>query len=50
MPMPACSILDERRKRYRNKVLWFKPVRDEAARRNLLNRAKNKELFRAHLS
>ncbi|WP_233853919.1 hypothetical protein [Paraburkholderia sp. HD33-4] len=39
-------MLDERRERYRKRVLSFKPAGDEAALRNLLNGAKNNELFK----
>ncbi|MDH6152890.1 MULTISPECIES: hypothetical protein [Paraburkholderia] len=46
LPLPASYMLDERRERYRKRVLSFKPADDEAALRNLLNGAKNKELFK----
>ncbi|WP_254906002.1 hypothetical protein [Paraburkholderia youngii] len=45
LPLPASYMLDERRERYRKRVLSFKPADDDAALRNLLNGAKNKELF-----
>ncbi|MGF6741695.1 hypothetical protein [Paraburkholderia atlantica] len=46
LPLPANYMLDERRERYRKRVLSFKPADDDAALRNLLNGAKNKELFK----
>ncbi|WP_429446905.1 hypothetical protein [Paraburkholderia sp. WC7.3g] len=46
LPLPASYMLDERRERYRKRVLSFKPADDEAPLRNLLNGARNKELFR----
>ncbi|RZF25540.1 hypothetical protein EVC45_32715 [Paraburkholderia sp. UYCP14C] len=46
LPLPASYMLDERRERYRKRVLSFKPADDEAALRNLLNGAKNNELFK----
>jgi hypothetical protein len=46
LPLPASYMLDERRERYRKRVLSFKPTGDEASLRNLLNGGRNKELFR----
>jgi hypothetical protein len=46
LPLPASYMLDERRERYRKRVLSFKPTDAEAPLRNLLNGARNKELFK----
>ncbi|WP_429440358.1 hypothetical protein [Paraburkholderia youngii] len=42
LPLPASYMLDERRERYRKRVLSFKPADDDAALRNLLNGAKKR--------
>lgn len=45
LPLSSSCPFDDRRKPYPKRVLSFKPADHEAALRNLLNGAKNKELY-----